>query len=329
MFDWSKQTILITGGTGSFGHEFVSQVLKKKPKAIRIFSRDEYKQYVMQQEYDDNRLRYFIGDIRDEERVRRALDGVTMVVHAAAMKQIVASEYNPTEAVKTNILGTMSVMNACIDMGVGKLIGLITDKAVSPTNLYGGTKLVMEKLLIQGNSYRGKGDIRISCVRYGNVAGSRGSVIPKFLEQKKSGTLTITHKDMTRFWLTLSDAVEFVTTCIETMRGGEVFIPKMPKFKVEDLAHAIAPEAKIKYVGIRPGEKIHEDLINIHESLKVREYKDHYILEPEFDFWDSAVSKKDNGTATKKPFNYSSNTGQSYLSVATLRSLTTSLRHTS
>lgn len=322
MLNWSKQVILLTGGTGSFGRAFTERLLKKyHPKTIRIYSRDEFKQYQMQQEFKHPSLRFLIGDVRDSERLKRAMDGVTLVVHAAAMKQVVASEYNPTEAVKTNINGTVNVLNASIDAGVERIIGLITDKAVSPINLYGATKLCMEKLLIQGNSYVGKAKTKISCVRYGNVAGSRGSVIPLFVKQKQSGKLTITHKDMTRFWITLSKAVDFVTYSLETMRGGEVFIPKMPSFRISDLIQVVAPKAKKIYTGIRPGEKLHEDLITSHESRNVREFNQHFVLLPEFDFWHDKEFSKTKAKIVPEGFFYNSGTNSNFLSIAEIRQL--------
>jgi UDP-N-acetylglucosamine 4,6-dehydratase len=326
MFKWSNQTILLTGGTGSFGQAFTKYILKKDPpKSLRIYSRDEFKQFQMQQEFKNSRVRYLIGDVRDLERLRRAMYGVTLVIHAAAMKQILASEYNPTEAIKTNILGTMNVLNAGIDAGVERVFGLITDKAVSPVNLYGATKLCMEKLLIQGNSYRGKGRTRISCIRYGNVAGSRGSVIPLFSKQIKSGTVTVTDAQMTRFWLKLEDAVNIVVKSIEKMKGGEVFIPKMSSFKITDLVSVVAPKSKIKYIGIRPGEKLHEDLITIHESRNIREYPNHYLLLPGYDFWDDFGKKVFGGRKVSINFSYNSGTNKTFLSVSQLKELVTKI----
>jgi UDP-N-acetylglucosamine 4,6-dehydratase len=314
MLDWSKQVILLTGGTGSFGQTFTRILLKKyKPKVIRIFSRDEYKQYQMQQEFDHQSLRFFIGDVRDKERVSRAMMDVTLVVHAAAMKQIVACEYNPSEAIQTNIIGTMNLLNSALDMGVKRFFGLITDKAVSPINLYGATKLCMEKLLIQGNSYRGHKDTLVSCVRYGNVAGSRGSVIPLFMKQKKSEMLTITHPEMTRFWITLDEGVTFVIKSIENMKGGEVFIPKMPSIKIIDLAKVIAPNAKIKFVGFRPGEKLHEDLITEHEAPNTYEYNTHFVIEPHYVFWHDKIKSKK--AKVSDQFSYTSQNNPVFLNI--------------
>lgn len=326
MFEWSKQAILLTGGTGSFGQAFTKTLLKKHtPRIIRIYSRDEYKQYLMQEDISHKNLRYFIGDVRDQERLKRAMNGVTLVVHAAAMKQIVAAEYNPTEAVKTNIIGSMNVLNAALDAGVERVFGLITDKAVSPVNLYGGTKLVMEKLLVQGNAYVGKGKTRISAVRYGNVAGSRGSIIPLFLKQKKRNELTVTHPEMTRFWMTLDEGVTFVIKCIERMQGGEVFVPKLPSFRVLDLCNVVSPNAKIRYIGIRPGEKIHEDLITHHESRNVREYSDRFEVLPEQNFHNSNVKKVKKGRPVPEHFSYNSNHNSHFLTKKELESRTKSI----
>lgn len=323
MFKWSNQTILLTGGTGTFGKAFTKYLLKHHPpKSIRIFSRDEFKQFQMQQEFSSSQIRYLIGDVRDAERLKRAMDGVTLVVHAAAMKQILASEYNPTEAIKTNILGTMNILNTGVDAGVEKIFGLITDKAVSPVNLYGATKLCMEKLLIQGNSYRGKGKTRISCIRYGNVAGSRGSVIPLFAQQVSTGSITVTDEKMTRFWLKLENAVKHVIRAIESMHGGEVFIPKMPSFKISDLILAMAPNAKVKHIGVRPGEKLHEDLVTAHESRNIREFKTHYLLVPEFDFWDDSNKDPYGGKKVRAGFYYNSSTNSDWLTLSQLKKLT-------
>ena len=320
MFDWKKQVILLTGGTGSFGQKFTEIILKRHPpKVLRIFSRDEFKQYEMEKKFPQKCLRYFIGDVRDAERVRRAMADVTLVIHAAAMKQIVASEYNPTEAIKTNVLGTMNVLNSALDKGVQRVLGLITDKAVSPVNLYGATKLTMEKLLIQGNVYRGLGNTRISCVRYGNVAGSRGSVIPLFRTQSPLGKVTITHPQMTRFWITLDTAVNFVMNMIETMQGGEVFIPKMPSFKIIDLAYVIAPKAQLHYVGIRPGEKIHEDLITVHEAHNVREFSNHYVMTPVFSLWEDTKKKIKSGKKVPDNFAFNSGSNKKLLTKTELR----------
>ncbi len=322
MFNWSKQVILLTGGTGSFGQAFTKYILKKHPpKILRIYSRDEYKQFQMQQEIDHPAIRFFIGDVRDKERLIRAMQDVTLVIHAAAMKQIVACEYNPTEAIYTNIIGAQNVITAAIDSGVQKFFGLITDKAVSPINLYGATKLCMEKLLIQANSYRGNRQISISCVRYGNVAGSRGSVIPLFQSQLKKGVLTITHPEMTRFWITLKEGVEFVVSAIEKMNGGEIFIPKMPSFKITDLVAAMVPKTiKTKITGIRAGEKLHEDLITIHESVNTFEFPNFFLIKPDFAFWEEKqVSWWKKGKPVSQDFSYNSRMNPRFLKVTELQ----------
>lgn len=276
-----NKTILITGGTGSFGKACIKALLTQhKPKVIRVFSRDELKQWEMQRAFDNNpKLRFFIGDVRDQERVQRAMEGVDIVIHAAALKQVPACEYNPMEAVNTNIGGAMSVINAALDHNVSHVIALSTDKAAAPVNTYGATKLVSDRLFIQSNSYRGGNrKTRFSVVRYGNVMASRGSVIPLFLEQKTKGTLTITHPEMTRFWITLPQAVEFVLSSLEIMQGGEMFVPKIPSMKIVDLAMTIAPGATLRTVGIRPGEKLHECLITKEEGRLVCELPDRYIV---------------------------------------------------
>jgi len=287
MFD--DKTILITGGTGSFGKKFVSIALAKyNPKRIIIYSRDELKQHDMRMEFqDDPRLRFFIGDLRDRDRVYRAFKAdIDIVIHAAALKQVPACEYNPFEAIKTNVLGAQNVIDAAIDCGIPKVIALSTDKAVNPINLYGATKLCAEKLFVQGNSYAGKKPTRFSCVRYGNVVGSRGSVIPVFKEQRKNGVITITDKRMTRFWLTLEQAVEFVIRCSSMMHGGEIFVPRIPSMGIMDLAKAIAPDCEITFTGIRPGEKLHEVLISSDEARHVVAMEDMYVILPEFPWWD-------------------------------------------
>ena len=257
----SGKIILLTGGTGSFGKKFTEIVLKEhNPKVIRIFSRGELKQQKMREQFNNERLRFFIGDVRDRNRLYRAMNNDDIVVHAAALKQVPTCEYNPIEAIKTNINGAINVIDAAIDNDVEKVMALSTDKAVHPINLYGATKLVAEKLFIQANSYTGKRETIVSCVRYGNVVGSRGSVIPVFKEQRKKGVITITDERMTRFWITQEQAVKFIIDCIEKMKGGEVFIPKIPSMKITDLIDVIAPEAKREVVGIRPGEKINEVL---------------------------------------------------------------------
>lgn len=313
--DWNNQVILITGGTGSFGKKFTEILLKEKqPKKIIIFSRDELKQHEMQVGgFSHPSLRYFIGDIRDRERLVRAMHGVDVVVHAAALKQVPACEYNPMEAVKTNIIGTSNVLEAALDAGVKKVLALSTDKAVSPANLYGGTKLVAEKLVIQSNNYAAGSSTRYACVRYGNVVGSRGSVVPLFLKQRENGTVTITDERMTRFWLSLEQGVKFVIDCIEQMEGGEVFVPKIPSTKVIDLAKAIVPNAKINIIGIRPGEKLHEDLLSEDEARNAVEREDMYIIRPPETLWNR--SQQYAGKPLPDGFTYTSDNNSEWLDI--------------
>jgi len=307
------QSILITGGTGSFGRKFAEVILEKyQPKKLIIFSRDELKQHEMRiSGFDNPSLRYFIGDVRDVDRLRRAMSGVDIVVHAAALKQVPACEYNPIEAVKTNIDGAVNVIDVAIDNEVEKVIAVSTDKAVYPVNLYGATKMVAEKLFVQANSYSGGKKPIFSCSRYGNVVGSSGSVVPLFLEQKKKGEITITDEKMTRFWITLEEGVNFVIDCIGMMRGGEIFIPKISSMKIIDLAEVIASGAKRKIIGVRPGEKLHEVLLTEEEALHAKEFDKFFIIEPEHPFW-----HKDNfqdGKPLPLGFKYASNTNTEWL----------------
>jgi UDP-N-acetylglucosamine 4,6-dehydratase (inverting) len=272
----SNRTILLSGGTGSFGQKLVEIALPQNPKAIRIFSRGEFLQSEMQKRFSNGCLRYFIGDIRDLGRLKRAMDGCDIVIHAAALKRIESCEYNPIEAVRTNIDGAANIVDAALDCGVDKVMAISTDKAVHPVNLYGATKMVMEKLLINANAYGGY-STKFSCVRYGNVIGSRGSVVPLFREQSKTGTVTITHPDMTRFWLTLEQGVRFVIDCLGRMKGGEIFVPKIPSMKITALAEAIAPDCEHKIIGLRPGEKLHEVLIT--EDERATDCGDYYVLD--------------------------------------------------
>ena len=310
--DWKDKNVLITGGTGSFGKKFIEIMLKEyHPKVIRIFSRDELKQYEMQKQYDHPSLRYFIGDVRDKDRVHQALDGATMVIHAAALKQVPACEYNPFEAVKTNILGAQNIVEAAIEHEVPHTIALSTDKAVNPTNLYGATKMCMERLFVAANSYSGMHDVRFACVRYGNVVGSRGSVIPLFLEQRETGVITVTDKRMTRFWITLEEGVRLVIHAAETLHGGEVYVPKIPSMRIVDLARIVGPDCKIKEVGIRPGEKIHEVLLTEDEARHALEFDNQFIIEPEYHWW-----KWDNWKGGKKlpdTFRYTSDNNTVWL----------------
>lgn len=280
------KTVLVTGGTGSFGQKFTEIVLREhSPQAIRIFSRGELLQQQMRQKFnDDERLRFFIGDVRDRERLYRAMGGVEIVIHTAALKQVPTCEYNPIEAVRTNIDGATNVISTAIDNGVNKIISISTDKAVQPVNMYGATKLVSEKLFVQGNAYTGWQDTKFGCVRYGNVVGSRGSVIPIFLEQRKSGTITLTDERMTRFWITLEQGVQFVIFCLGRMRRGEIFIPKIPSMKITDLASTIAPQAKRRIIGIRPGEKVHEVLLTSEEAMHSEEFDSYFVILPRFAF---------------------------------------------
>lgn len=314
---FENKTILLTGGTGSFGNKFTEMILKQNPKSLRIYSRGEYNQYIMDQKFKDERIRFLIGDVRDRDRLYRAMNGVDIVVHAAALKQVPACEYNPIEAVRTNIDGAINIIDAAIDNSVEKVMAISTDKAVHPVNLYGATKMVAEKLFIQGNTYTGKRKTRFSCVRYGNVIGSRGSVIPLFKEQKKKGVLTITDERMTRFWLTLDQGVNFVLNSIERMQGGEIFIPKIPSMRMMDLADAIAPEAKKEIVGIRPGEKLHEIMITEDEARHAKEFSDYFVIEPEFPFWDK--EKHVDGNPLPDGYRYSSDINDKWLTKEELK----------
>jgi len=283
---FDNKVILITGGCGSFGQKFTEILLKEhNPKSVRIYDNRELAGVEMARGIDDSRLRFFVGDIRDKERLHRAMHGVNIVVHAAALKHVPVCEYNPIEAIKTNIDGTINVIDAALDAEVELAIEISTDKAVQPVNLYGATKMVAEKLFVQANSYGGSGGTKFSCTRYGNVIGSSGSVVPLFLEQKKKGEITITDEKMTRFWITLEDGVHFVMKCIENMKGGEIFVPKISSMKIVDLAEAIAPESNKRVVGIRPGEKVHEVLITNEEAVHTKEAEGYFIIEPEFLFW--------------------------------------------
>jgi len=314
--DWTNKVILITGGTGSFGKKMTQTLLaEKNPKKVIIFSRDELKQHEMRVAgYTDPRLRYFIGDVRDRERLVRAMHGVDIVIHAAALKQVPACEYNPMEAIKTNILGSSNVIEAALDAGVGKVLALSTDKAVSPANLYGGTKLVAEKLFIQSNAYAAGTATRYACVRYGNVVGSRGSIVPLFLKLRASGKITVTDERMTRFWLSLEQGVQFVIHCIEQMEGGEVFVPKISSTKVIDLAKAIAPEAEIEIIGIRPGEKLHEDLLSVDEARHTIELESMFVIQPAEASW-FGYSWKDKGQPLPEGFSYTSDSNADWLDV--------------
>jgi len=318
----NNKTILITGGTGSFGKKATEIILKRyKPKKLIIFSRDELKQFDMAQQFKESEeIRYFIGDVRDKERLHRAFHGVDIVLHAAALKQVPAAEYNPFEAVKTNIIGAENVINVAIDQGVKKVIALSTDKAANPINLYGSTKLCSDKLFIAGNSYVGRDHSVFSVVRYGNVVGSRGSVIPFFLKQKEKGVLPITDSQMTRFWITLEQGVDFVLNCLEQMVGGELFVPKIPSMNIMDLAKAIAPECKTEIVGVRPGEKLHEVMVTRDDARRTLEYKDHYVVQPDFQFWRSRF-KCNGGNPLPEDFEYNSETNPWILTIDEMREM--------
>ncbi len=319
----NKKTILITGGTGSFGHHFVEYVLKHyEPKKLIIYSRDEYKQFVMSNQYKEREdvLRFFIGDVRDEDRLCMAMKGCDYVIHAAALKQVPACEYNPNEAIKTNINGAMNVINASLDSGVKKVVALSTDKAVNPINLYGGTKLVSDKLFCAANAYSGSDGTRFAVVRYGNVAGSRGSVIPFFQNLIDQGEkeLPITDFRMTRFWISLEQGVELVIKALEESYGGETFISKIPSFRVTDLAEAMLPGCKKKEVGIREGEKLHEIMVTREDSLHTYEYENHYIIYPHYNWW-GENNIIPGGQVVESEFEYSSGTNTDWLSVEQLR----------
>lgn len=320
--DWSKQVVLVTGGTGSFGKKFVEVMLKEyHPAKIIVYSRDELKQHEMRVAgYVHPSLRYFIGDVRDLPRLQRAFNGVDIVIHAAALKQVPACEYNPMEAIKTNILGSQNVVDAALDAGVKRVVALSTDKAVNPINLYGATKLAAEKLFVQSNAYAGGKATRFSCVRYGNVVGSRGSVVPVFLAQRRNGKLTITDDRMTRFWISLEQGVRFVIRCAEQMYGGEVFVPKIPSMTVSDLARVIAPEAEIEVIGIRPGEKLHEVLISEDEARTTVELDDMFVVQPAEAFWFGREWERV-GQSLSDEFRYASNNNKQWLTVEAIRAI--------
>lgn len=314
----NDKAILITGGTGSFGKKFTQRILAEYyPKKIIIYSRDEYKQYMMRKQFAkyDEKLRFFIGDVRDKGRLYRALDGVDIVIHAAALKHVTVAEYNPMEAIKTNIDGAKNVIDAAIDCGVKKIVALSTDKAVSPINLYGATKLVSDKLFVSANAYVGGKDTTFSVVRYGNVSGSRGSVIPFFKTLIDSGKkeLPITDFRMTRFWITLDQGVDLVFKAIEEAKGGEIYVSKIPSYKITDLAKAMLPNAKLEEVGMREGEKLHEVMITAEDSMFTYDYGDHYIIYPNFDWWDTEKYLKRGGSKVEEGFRYSSDNNSQWL----------------
>jgi UDP-N-acetylglucosamine 4,6-dehydratase (inverting) len=320
---FTDKSILITGGTGSFGHAFIPMTMQKfKPRRLVIYSRDEMKQWEMAKLYgNDTRIRFFIGDIRDKDRLYRALDGVDHVVHAAATKIVPTAEYNPFECVKTNVFGAMNLIDACIDQKVKRVVALSTDKASNPANLYGATKLTSDKLFIAGNSYSGNHETRFSVVRYGNVMGSRGSVIPFFTSLKGNDTLPITDPKMTRFMITLEQGVELVWHAFTNMIGGEIYVKKIPSMKITDIALSIAPNTKHKIIGIRPGEKLHEQMIGAEDAPYTYEYEDHYKILPAIHAWNLDPARVGNGRLVDPNFTYTSDNNTAWMSQAELRSL--------
>ncbi|GMV21736.1 MAG: UDP-glucose 4-epimerase [Acidimicrobiia bacterium] len=320
-------SILLTGGTGSFGKRFVSRILStQKPSRLVVYSRDELKQFQMRQEYPVERypnLRFFIGDVRDKERLYRALDGVDVVVHAAALKQVPAAEYNPMEAIKTNIMGAANVIDAAIDRNVKKVLALSTDKAANPVNLYGATKLCSDKLFVAANAYSGVHRTRFSVVRYGNVVGSRGSVIPYFLAQRPTGKLTITDARMTRFLITLDQGVDLVIMALKDMQGGEIYVPKIPSVRVTDLARVLGPECEQEIIGIRPGEKLHEAMIGEDDARLTLEFKEHFVIQPSHSFWNHRDYQANRPKAAPCPdgFSYVSDTNPWFLADAEIAAL--------
>lgn len=322
------KSILVTGGTGSFGKQFIETVLKTQPEVRRlvVYSRDELKQFEMAQELPEAvypNLRYFIGDVRDKERLTRAMEGIDIVIHAAALKQVPACEYNPFEAVKTNIIGAQNVIEASIDRGVKAVVALSTDKAAAPINLYGATKLCSDKLFVAANNFRGRHDIKFSVVRYGNVMGSRGSVIPFFLNKRKNGgELPVTDERMTRFNITLQEGVDLVFYALEHMWGGEIFVPKIPSYRIMDVVEAIAPGSKVKLIGIRPGEKLHEEMITETDALNTIEFKKHFVILPSIPLWDvEQYQRSFDGKLCALDFKYCSGTNTDWLSVEDMRRL--------
>ncbi|CCO23597.1 UDP-N-acetylglucosamine 4,6-dehydratase (inverting) [Maridesulfovibrio hydrothermalis] len=314
---FNGKSVLITGGTGSFGNKLVETILTRyRPNRLVIFSRDELKQHDMQQKFSPEKfpcLRYFLGDVRDPDRLRRAFSKIDIVFHAAALKQVPACEYNPYETVKTNILGAQNVVEAAIDKNVSKVIVLSTDKAANPVNLYGATKLCSDKLFINGNSYAGTDGTRFAVVRYGNVLGSRGSVVPLFLQAKETGKVRITNPDMTRFWITIEAAIDFVINSLEVMQGGEIFIPKLPSMRMKEMAEALCPDCEMEITGIRPGEKMHEVMVPLNEAHNTFEYDKYYVIQPAYRFFErSKVTCS--GTKVPADFEYSSDTNTEWLS---------------
>ena len=309
------KSILVTGATGSFGKRFVKTVLEQhNPRRLVVFSRDELKQFEMQEHLESPKLDYVLGDVRDQERLYRAIDGIEVVIHAAAMKQVPASEFNPMEAIKTNVIGAENVINVCIDQKVERVIALSTDKSVNPVNLYGATKLCADKLFVAANGLSGKHRTRFSLVRYGNVIGSRGSVIPFFMQRRPTGVLPITDVRMTRFWITRGQGVQFVLDCLERMQGGEVFVPKIPSMKVTDVAGVVAPECRTEIIGIRPGEKLHEVLVTQDDARHTAEFDRYYTIQPAAHWWDKKrYLRESGGRAVAENFQYSSDTNPDWM----------------
>lgn len=321
---FENASVLITGGTGSFGHAFAAELLRShSPRRIIIFSRDELKQSEMREAFPDERMRFFLGDVRDGERLRRAFEDVDIVVHAAALKQVPAAEYNPFECIKTNVLGAQNVIEASLATAVTKVIALSTDKAANPINLYGATKLCSDKLFIAGNSYIGQRPLRMAVVRYGNVVGSRGSVVPFFRRMRETGCVPITDAGMTRFWITLEEGVRFVIESLKRMRGGELFVPKIPSADIMTIADALAPDCRKEIVGVRPGEKLHELMITTDDARRTRDVGDHYVIEPDFPWWDGSHLVE--GKAVADGFSYRSDNNPHRLSVEEVRQLLRSL----
>ena len=319
------KSVLVTGGTGSFGKRFIETVLRHhRPSRVVVFSRDELKQHEMRSRppfdtLDADRIRYFVGDIRDRPRLMQAFRGVDVVIHTAALKQVPACEYNPFEAIKTNVVGAENIIDVAIERNVERVVALSTDKACNPVNLYGATKLCSDKLFVAGNSYAGGRSTRFSVVRYGNVVGSRGSVVPFFLRKRHEGKLPITHPEMTRFWITLDEGVELVLKSLERMQGGEIYVPKIPSMRIAELARAVAPDAEQAVVGIRPGEKLHEMMISRDDARHTREFDDHYVIEPDFAWWQKGTGSE--GKACAEGFQYSSETNTSWLNHDQLRAM--------
>ncbi len=322
-----EKSILVTGGTGSFGKQFIKRILTDYPEIERVvvFSRDELKQYEMAQEFPDTRykqIRYFIGDVRDRERLQRALEGIDIVIHAAALKQVPAAEYNPFECIKTNVMGAQNVIEACLNTHVKRVVALSTDKAAAPINLYGATKLCSDKLFVAANNMKGWRDLKLSVVRYGNVMGSRGSVIPFFLDKRHDGVLPITDERMTRFNISLDEGVDMVLRALEIMWGGEIYVPKIPSYKITDVAEAIAPDARTINVGIRPGEKLHEEMVTTTDAISTIEFDDYFVILPSMQLWDvDEFMQTFKGQRCVDGFSYNSGTNTEWLSVDQIRTL--------